>query len=325
MNVTCQVIQDLLPLYAEHLTSEDTCALVEEHLEGCPACRARLQAMQAPPPVPADQDLTNLETFRDRILLRRERMAALISILVMVAFFSTCNFFSSTYPMTDGAQHLEVYEENGQVYLQPDGEMVRISLDWTKPSGYWGYIYTVRMHTSLIHWDQPIGWNSTTPTPQREVLNHPAQEIVAVYYDSGEGEPQLLYGNPVDLSQIGYPHEKDYTLGIAFWTVFLVGCACLIRHASVHHKGEACLGASTVALFSFAYLLGHLCLKGWTFASIETQWELSGILMLMMPLAGVLYLLYQMVRAIWHRRTPQLFAKAVQITQKVQSHLEKRT
>lgn len=39
MKLDCEVIRDLLPLYADKACSEATSALVEEHLRDCPACR----------------------------------------------------------------------------------------------------------------------------------------------------------------------------------------------------------------------------------------------------------------------------------------------
>ena len=48
MKTNCDIIRDLLPLYAEHITSEATNALVEEHLAECEACRAELEKMEQP-------------------------------------------------------------------------------------------------------------------------------------------------------------------------------------------------------------------------------------------------------------------------------------
>ena len=45
MKTNCDIIRDLLPLYAEHITSEASNALVEEHLAECEACRAELEQM----------------------------------------------------------------------------------------------------------------------------------------------------------------------------------------------------------------------------------------------------------------------------------------
>lgn len=38
MKITCNIIEDLLPLYVDDMVSEDSRKLVEEHLKECPAC-----------------------------------------------------------------------------------------------------------------------------------------------------------------------------------------------------------------------------------------------------------------------------------------------
>ena len=43
----CNIIRDLLPIYADGLESEESRALIEAHLEGCPDCRAQLERMRA--------------------------------------------------------------------------------------------------------------------------------------------------------------------------------------------------------------------------------------------------------------------------------------
>lgn len=47
-DLTCAVVRDLLPSYAEGLTAPETNQAVEHHLEGCPDCTAYLAAMRAP-------------------------------------------------------------------------------------------------------------------------------------------------------------------------------------------------------------------------------------------------------------------------------------
>ena len=45
MKLTCEIVQDLLPLYEENLCSEASRAAVEEHLKECPMCRALVENM----------------------------------------------------------------------------------------------------------------------------------------------------------------------------------------------------------------------------------------------------------------------------------------
>ncbi len=47
-NIPCTLIKDLLPSYIEKLTSDESNALVEEHLAGCPSCSKELAEMNTP-------------------------------------------------------------------------------------------------------------------------------------------------------------------------------------------------------------------------------------------------------------------------------------
>lgn len=46
MNINCNIIDDLLPLYLEDMCSEDSKAYLEEHLQECTACREKLARMK---------------------------------------------------------------------------------------------------------------------------------------------------------------------------------------------------------------------------------------------------------------------------------------
>ncbi len=79
MKLECDVIRDLLPLYAEKLASPASSALVEQHLAACPACRAELEQMEKPVPVqPEPQPDAPLQSIRKTlqkksIRIRRQR------------------------------------------------------------------------------------------------------------------------------------------------------------------------------------------------------------------------------------------------------------
>ena len=50
IDVTCALVRDLLPLYADGVLSEDGGSLVEAHLPECPPCTSELEALRAPVP-----------------------------------------------------------------------------------------------------------------------------------------------------------------------------------------------------------------------------------------------------------------------------------
>ena len=45
-NIPCEMIQDLLPLYVDGLTSDESSRQIEAHLETCGDCRSRYQRMK---------------------------------------------------------------------------------------------------------------------------------------------------------------------------------------------------------------------------------------------------------------------------------------
>ena len=93
-NLPCEVVRDLLPSYADGLTSGTTGALVEAHMESCDACRAALSAMRAPEPEKQEKETREIDFLKKN--KRRNRgvllgsllgAAALVCIVLFVRFF----------------------------------------------------------------------------------------------------------------------------------------------------------------------------------------------------------------------------------------------
>lgn len=82
--IPCEVIQDLLPLYIDGLTSETTDKVIAEHLEECEACRNLYRQMKEPekPAVPAQPEIDYLKTIRKRS--RRRVLQAVAGVLALV-------------------------------------------------------------------------------------------------------------------------------------------------------------------------------------------------------------------------------------------------
>lgn len=82
MDISCDIIQDLLPLYAEDLTSGDSKKLVEEHLCGCDECTKQLGILKKAQAIPMDVEVNSLKRVEDTI--RRRRILAVLTVLLFV-------------------------------------------------------------------------------------------------------------------------------------------------------------------------------------------------------------------------------------------------
>lgn len=81
MNNDCNLIRDLLPLYAEDMVSPESAALVEAHLHTCTACAQELHEIQAgvlPATGQEKEDLQHFKNLKHKMELRWQGFAAVL-------------------------------------------------------------------------------------------------------------------------------------------------------------------------------------------------------------------------------------------------------
>ena len=87
MKLSCEIVQDLLPLYADDACSEESRQAVEEHLEQCPDCRGYLERMTRPDVLPvreperSRQEKAVKNSFRK---VRRRWIASVLAVLMLL-------------------------------------------------------------------------------------------------------------------------------------------------------------------------------------------------------------------------------------------------
>ena len=93
MKISCNIIEDLLPLYVDDMVSEDSRQLVEEHLKECPSCRKMQEEMMKEnylTAVKKDNDSaqankTEAEPLKKiRRKIRKKRIASVLLAVVLV-------------------------------------------------------------------------------------------------------------------------------------------------------------------------------------------------------------------------------------------------
>ena len=86
-DLTCAVVRDLLPAYAEGLTAPETNDAVERHLSGCPNCAAKLAAMRAPEEEPEHAETAKEVDYLKKVKRRgwlRVTLAILLTLAVLL-------------------------------------------------------------------------------------------------------------------------------------------------------------------------------------------------------------------------------------------------
>lgn len=107
--VNCNVIRDILPLYADNVVSDDTRAIVEEHLGCCEECCNEIFAMKKELMLPVKRDLQLEEA---KVLLRlRRRLQIKKALIVAVAVLAVLGILSGLYYWANTKKLYVPYEE----------------------------------------------------------------------------------------------------------------------------------------------------------------------------------------------------------------------
>lgn len=82
----CDIIRDLLPLYADGLTSEASSRYIEEHTARCPACQKLLQEMTAPLEIEPEDEEQKIMRILQAQYKKQRRKVLLTWAGVLLAF-----------------------------------------------------------------------------------------------------------------------------------------------------------------------------------------------------------------------------------------------
>ena len=141
MKLPCYLVQDLLPLYKDHVCDEQTSADVAEHLSDCAACSALLAEMDAPPQETAVQEeqaaeaAEALSTVKKNLRARQVKitLAAVGGLLALI-----CAFFGWRYWMMHSYVDLPVED----LVVEETHEVL--------PSDSYGSIHTIQKNDKTL-------------------------------------------------------------------------------------------------------------------------------------------------------------------------------
>ena len=160
MKITCDVIQDLMPSYVDGILSEDSQALVKEHMEACEECRKMLEIMkeeqgkeqaQMRPSAASGArhragetentgSAAALKKIRKKLIIRRVLTAAVAVILTLIAAAAGYNhwYFNEKYMTLENSG---MYVKNNSLYSS-NNLINRMKVQYTE-DGKTEFVYAI--------------------------------------------------------------------------------------------------------------------------------------------------------------------------------------
>lgn len=160
MRITCDVIQDLMPSYVDGILSEDSQALVKEHMEACKECRKMLEIMKEEQGKEQAQMILSaasgarhrvgetenirsaaaLKKIRKKLIIRRVLTAAVAVILTLIAAAAGYNhwYFNEKYMTLENSG---MYVKNNRLYSS-NNLINRMKVQYTE-DGKTEFVYAI--------------------------------------------------------------------------------------------------------------------------------------------------------------------------------------
>ena len=167
MDISCDIIRDLLPLYAEDLVSEDSRKLVDDHLCTCDPCTKQLGILKKAAALPIEVETRSLK--RVEHIIRRRRVLAIAAVLMTVAslIVTGMTWLMTPYSLTaeEAIEGVELREDGGFAIDYASGitgTAGRAIFD----TDNWGMI----SHTNRYDWYQAKQRDKLTEGMNREEL-----------------------------------------------------------------------------------------------------------------------------------------------------------
>ena len=293
MNNECSIVRDLLPLYAEQLASKDTVQFVEQHLAGCEACRHELELMRTEEPRAGADAALPLKDLKRKLL--RKQTATIVLTLLFAAALCLSAFAALSAP-----RYFPYSPETVTVEKQADGSVCAVFGE--QVTDYSCYYITGGENGQRIcfieAWDSTLSASLKGFAPQRPrtiVLDEQGEAPDSVYYVQNNGEEDVcIYGEGVDAA--GIVTLPRLALGYYVLMAATLLAVLLLLRFVLRRKGNAALWLDRLIPLPAAYLLGHLCVKGFTTLSYSMLRDFLLIVFAALLIYGALLLLGRVLR-----------------------------
>lgn len=254
MKIACGVIRDLLPLYAEKMTGEESDSLIREHLAECEDCSNYLKKLQNP--INDDSQVTSsnensLKLIREGIRNRKVTAVLFTALLVFVVMLTAFSrIVQPNYVSYQNSGITIVESEKGNVYAQFSDSVTSCKVERSVNEANQSVV-EIEAWTSL--WDKILG--KTTPSVLISSKNEKTD--VAYYCDlSTENDNvKVVYGINAEGNFIILPRLVlgYYFIAVLIATV-IIGLACIIFRKN---QKISCF-CNYLFAAPLSYLLAHL-------------------------------------------------------------------
>ncbi len=281
MRNECNIIRDLLPLYAENMVTSDTADFVEEHLKGCEACRREYAQTKEPQPRQEEPSAAPLRKLSQQLKIRKIQTMALTALFVIALLVSAFAVLDAPiyFPYFEGLVTPQGLSDKGML-LTFDEKVTDFSYTvYEDPDD--GNLYSCQIEAWTSLWDQWFSQEKGNLSAM--VMTEHRRPMVAVYIpNDGTEDVCIAKYDPDAENQIeqNVDYESRITLprlSLTYYFVLAVAALSVmgILWLLARKKAKLRVLIERMGLYPVAYLISHCMVSGISWASYALPRDLS--------------------------------------------------
>ena len=254
MNITCNVIKDILPLYAENMVCEDTRKIVDEHISTCLECKNDLELMNQPQKIMVDIDKTPFKRARKKIFIKKVQAVVLAILLVLSLSIAIFAYLTSRqyYPYKNDIITYNI-QDNGGILVTFREDVTGSSVNqYITEDGY--------ECIDITSWNTLLDKYNKSQNAKSVLLEPKSNKINAIYYYTSGENNTLIYSNDyygkdtvVTLPRL----VLNYYFIIAIVIATIGGIILFI----IRKQMKSIKIIVRLELLPISYIIGHICIE----------------------------------------------------------------
>lgn len=270
MKNKCNIIRDILPLYVENIVSDDTKAFVDAHLEECAECKKVMENMRTPSELPSDVDAVPLRKIRRKLLVKKVTTILITVALVLALLITAFAFLTAPKYFDFTNDRLLVTEgDDGEIIISFNDDVTGYEVENIVRDGKTEYFISA---WSTI-WDKYF-----TKRGMQNAIIEPISKQFRVYYSQNNSDDSvLIYGKSAahDAVVVLPRLVLGYYLMLAIALLIVSLLMLLIFRKRVAVKAWLL----RILTFPASYIVGHICVKGFTTSTYSAARDFSLIML----------------------------------------------
>lgn len=255
MKIACNVIRDLLPLYVEKITSEESNALVEEHIVTCEKCRGEMEQLNCIEPIAAFESVEQapLELLKKNVGSRKRLAVSFVSCIVFLVTFTIFAYLIRPIyiPYEESGVMVEKNQQN-ELYAHFSDEVTAYKLNrYQSEDGR--NIVEIEAWTST--WDKMLGKASPFI-----LVASPETNVSTVYYceNTDGNNMKVVYGEKPSGGVIALPR---LVLGYYFLLVCVAAVLFGVLWIILRKNSKANKVCKALFFIPVSYILSTIVLQ----------------------------------------------------------------